>query len=606
MYKYGEINDTFYFTFAVNDTNGSGTSGSVPSAKVRLVGAASDAAPVYSATPYLLTHGDYPTGSYEVAIPATTGNGFVDGNEYSVFNTLVVGTQNPTGNIGGFTLNPILTSSSSIDLSSQDSKNNISSGVIIAFNTVIDANAPSGSINYKMLNLATENDLVEQLLNTVVQSYNTANTVGRAFNQIVSGVVVDVSGVVAPTVTQIREEIDNNSTQLQTLTTRLSAARAGYLDNLSSGIVAQSSEVQTLLSRLTAVRAGYIDNLSAGAVALNSDMSTLLTRVSDTRASYLDNLSSGVVAQNSDIQELLARITTTRAGYIDLLNNGSYGLAQLVRSTTPENTLNVDTNGQVSANNLSGISGVINNIFNVAAKLDTAMELDGVVWKFTENALENSPVGASGTINFTATDRENLENVKTVTDILNTMVENVSGQRFTQKALEQTPSGTIDTSTLAKESTLNIVGNNIIGINNGIQTNSGLINTVNAKSDNIYNSTQLLNTKSDISSGTLFNIQSDIITVDNIVDNIYSSTLSNGIKLDSQSGVINNTGVKIQDVESGLSHIHAMQALFALTAKMNSPSSGIVDARNYIDSKNRIHWTVDNDSNRLTVTYDFD
>ena len=57
---------------------------------------------------------------------------------------------------------------------------------------------------------------------------------------------------------------------------RLTAARAGYLDNLSAGAAALQASVDDLEGRLTAARAGYLDNLSGGAVALNSDMATLL------------------------------------------------------------------------------------------------------------------------------------------------------------------------------------------------------------------------------------------------------------------------------------------------------------------------------------------
>lgn len=73
---------------------------------------------------------------------------------------------------------------------------------------------------------------------------------------------------------------------------RLTAARAGYLDNLSGGAVA-------LASVMSATRGGYLDNLSVGAVALDSKMDivdtnvdTLLTRLSAARAGYLDNLNT--------------------------------------------------------------------------------------------------------------------------------------------------------------------------------------------------------------------------------------------------------------------------------------------------------------------------
>ena len=53
---------------------------------------------------------------------------------------------------------------------------------------------------------------------------------------------------------------------------RLTAARAGYLDEL--GAANLPTDVDTLLARLTALRAGYLDNLSAGAVALEAHVQT--------------------------------------------------------------------------------------------------------------------------------------------------------------------------------------------------------------------------------------------------------------------------------------------------------------------------------------------
>jgi hypothetical protein len=103
------------------------------------------------------------------------------------------------------------------------------------------------------------------------------------------------------------------NTDLDALLARLTATRAGYLDNLSGGAIALNADMATVLSRLSAARAGYLDNLSGGAVALASvctdvrlgelgaanlpaDVDTLLTRLSALRAGYLDNLSAGAVA----------------------------------------------------------------------------------------------------------------------------------------------------------------------------------------------------------------------------------------------------------------------------------------------------------------------
>ena len=57
-------------------------------------------------------------------------------------------------------------------------------------------------------------------------------------------------------------------TLVDEIESRLTATRAGYLDELSSANI--PADIDTLLSRLTALRAGYIDNLSGGAVALAS------------------------------------------------------------------------------------------------------------------------------------------------------------------------------------------------------------------------------------------------------------------------------------------------------------------------------------------------
>jgi len=107
MKQYASLGDTVYFWFAANDTSGSGGDGSSPACVVRLAGAASDAAPVYSPTPVLLSHASYPAGCYEVAIPATSGNGFATNNTYAVFCTLAIDSQNPTGFVGSFDLKPV-------------------------------------------------------------------------------------------------------------------------------------------------------------------------------------------------------------------------------------------------------------------------------------------------------------------------------------------------------------------------------------------------------------------------------------------------------------------------------------------------------------------
>ena len=111
QYKDAALGDTLYFWFAVNGYTGTAEDGTTPLFDVRLAGAAAGAAPVLSGTPTLLTHADYSQGLYEIAIVASTGNGFAAGNEYAVFCTLSVtdggsppGSLTPAGFVGSFKL----------------------------------------------------------------------------------------------------------------------------------------------------------------------------------------------------------------------------------------------------------------------------------------------------------------------------------------------------------------------------------------------------------------------------------------------------------------------------------------------------------------------
>jgi hypothetical protein len=109
LMKYGELGDTLAFHFAVNDTSGSAIDGSGFSVDVRLVGAASSAAPVHAPTATLLSHANYPAGCYEIAIDATTGNGYADNSEYAVFVTGTADGQTPVAYVGSFQLGKLLT-----------------------------------------------------------------------------------------------------------------------------------------------------------------------------------------------------------------------------------------------------------------------------------------------------------------------------------------------------------------------------------------------------------------------------------------------------------------------------------------------------------------
>jgi hypothetical protein len=117
IHQTATIEDTVYFWFAANDTSGSGADGATPLFDVREAGAAAGAAPLLSGTPTLLSHVNYPAGCHEIAVAATTGNGFAADDTFAVFCTLLVDSQNPSGFVGSCTLTPLAKASQLDNLS---------------------------------------------------------------------------------------------------------------------------------------------------------------------------------------------------------------------------------------------------------------------------------------------------------------------------------------------------------------------------------------------------------------------------------------------------------------------------------------------------------
>lgn len=177
MKQYAALESTLYFWFAANTTSGSGGDGASPAADVRLAGAAVDAIPTLSPTPTLLTHANYSAGCYEVAVAATTGNGFAADNTYAVFCTLAIDSQNPTGFIGSFDLKPV-----------------IADAIKISGDTTAADNLES---DYDGTGYTKANSAVGTCTaNTDMRGTDSANT------------------TTPPTVTEIRTEMDTNSVKM--------------------------------------------------------------------------------------------------------------------------------------------------------------------------------------------------------------------------------------------------------------------------------------------------------------------------------------------------------------------------------------------------------
>jgi hypothetical protein len=283
MKQYATVDDTVYFWFAGNDTSGSGGDGASPAADVRLAGAAANAAPVYSPTPSLLSHVNYPQGAYEIAIAASVGNGFATGNTYAVFCTLAIDSQNPTGFVGSFDLKPV--SADAIKISGDSTA---ADNAELAFD----------GTGYGFANCT--------IPTVTILTGHTVQT-GDAFARLGSPAGASIA---ADLVT-----IDNFVDDLET---RLSATRVGYLDNLSAGAVALASGVD--LAKIHGVSlTETVDGYLAAAFVKLLDVSTPVLTTESVNQSANNNI---------------------------ILAHADYGNAKLVRSTTPDNALDVSATGE--------------------------------------------------------------------------------------------------------------------------------------------------------------------------------------------------------------------------------------------------------------------
>lgn len=114
---------------------------------------------------------------------------------------------------------------------------------------------------------AQVNAEVDAAFDTAIPVTPTPNSINERVkaidDKLPSGSIGDATAANQTTIIgHVDTEIASILSDLSTLLTRLSAARAGYLDNLSGGAVALQASVDDLEGRLTAVRAGYLDNLN--------------------------------------------------------------------------------------------------------------------------------------------------------------------------------------------------------------------------------------------------------------------------------------------------------------------------------------------------------
>jgi len=126
----------------------------------------------------------------------------------------------------------------------------------------------------------------------------------------------------APTVEEIRAEIDTNSTQLAAVLTRLTEARAGYLDKLNvSGTLAHSDAA--------AIYKADVSDLSSILEDTGTTIPGLLAALNDISVS---DIISGVSDGSYDLQEII------RIGFAVLCGHGSGGGTDTITYKDPTNS----------------------------------------------------------------------------------------------------------------------------------------------------------------------------------------------------------------------------------------------------------------------------
>lgn len=232
-----------------------------------------------------------------------------------------------------------------------------------------------------------------------------------------------VDAAASPTAAAIRAEMDANSTKLANLDVALSSRAA------DAGLSALQGDVTTLLSRLSSARAGYLDNLSAGAVALNADIATLLTRISATRAGYLDKLNvAGSVASAADVAGVTQaqRVRVIVPAMLERPDSGSttyrawiyaYGPTHVAESLDSNPVVTVENNAGVDRSaNLGAVANPSTGVYSVDYTVANSHAIEGLVFKVaateggtTTNYAAPSIVVDTTAVDFTAADRTKLD-----------------------------------------------------------------------------------------------------------------------------------------------------------------------------------------------------
>lgn len=238
---------------------------------------------------------------------------------------------------------------------------------------------------------------------TTIQIYTNHPQSGDAFVRLGAPAGASVSADIAA----VQADTDNIQTRLPAalVSGRMDVSvGAMEADVITSGALAASAvtEIQTGLSTLGAVDvAAAVWNAATASYGTAGSYGALVETNLDATVSSRSTLTAGQVNAEADAALADVGLTTTVTGRIDAaistrLASASYSApldAAGVRGAVGLASANLDT--QLSAID-DFIDTEVGAVKTVTDKLDTAMELDGSVYRFTVNALEQAPVGGGG------------------------------------------------------------------------------------------------------------------------------------------------------------------------------------------------------------------
>ena len=260
------------------------------------------------------------------------------------------------------------------------------------------------------------------------------------------------TGNVIPTVTTLT----NDPSGVTTLLSRLSATRAGYLDNLSGGAVATQASVNTIDD--------FVDTEIA---AIISDLATLLSRISATRAGYLDNLSGGAVATQASVNTIDDFLDTEIAAIMaktDLIPSDPADASDIAASFTTVNT-KLDTIDDFLDTEVAAIKSKTDNLpADPADASDIAASFSSIASAISglNNLSEANVRTAVGLAS---------ANLDTQLSTIDTVVDGI--KVVTDEAATLTTSGTAQTGS----STTSVIGDNALSSSNDRYNNMVMVFT---------------------------------------------------------------------------------------------------------------------------------